>query len=97
MVDLELISGQQWNEVKDTILWLWLLFGCVVLFAGSMLTSRALIPSGLITHSLPDRARNLIPLFYATAALALIGVIVCLVMFIRAADVLYDIYGRVWI
>lgn len=93
----DLISSEQWNQVKDTLLWLWLLFGCVVLFAGSMLGSKALVPSGLITRSIPNRTRLLIPLFYGAAALAFVAAIYCVAMLIRYGDVLVDIYDRVWI
>lgn len=86
-----------WDQIYDAMQWLVLLHLAVVLFAGSMLMARAILPSLIETEDIPARAGRLIPLFYASALVGFVGIIVLASLFLSDAQVVQDIYDRTWV
>lgn len=86
-----------WSQVYDALGWLVLLHLSVVLFAGSMLMARAILPSLIDTEDIPAKAGRLIPLFYASALVGFVGIIILASLFISDAGVVSDIYDRTWV
>lgn len=87
--DWKLIEPLLWN------LWLFVLF--MVGFAGNLMLGHAVIPSLVWTHHIPQRASMLrLPLI----VIAFISFGIALYIFYNFAtnlDVIYRIYGKVWI
>lgn len=91
------LAEADWAQLYDAILWLVLIHGSVVLFAGSILMARALLPSLRDTNDIPAKAGKLIPLFYASAVAGFIGIVFCTIMFFDSASVVTEIYDRTWV
>lgn len=85
-----------WTDLNLAILYLALTHLSVVLFAGSLLFGRAVIPSLLFTRDAPPKARMGIPIAFVGMALGVIGVLVFGYLFFDYAGVVLDIYDRVW-
>lgn len=86
-----------WGEIYTAIQWLVALHLSVVLFAGSILMARAILPSLLETEHIPARASRFIPIFYATALVGFIGIVIFATLFVSAAGVANDIFGPTWV
>lgn len=91
------LDNELWSQIYDAMQWLVLLHLAVVLFAGSILMARAIIPSLIDTEDIPDRAGRLIPLFYASALVGFVGIIIFATLFLSDAGVVTDIYDRTWV
>ncbi len=90
------IIEDMWTRLNLAILFLTLTHLSVVLFAGSLLFGRAVIPSLLFTKDAPPKARMGIPLFLVLGALGIIGVFVFGYLFFDYSGVELEIYDRVW-
>jgi len=96
--DPAIITSEIWSEIGSFLKVLWLLLPAVLGFAGSMLIAHALIPSLAATRDLKDpRILKLRPVFYGTAGLSLVGVILVLSILVPWTGFLADIYERWWI
>lgn len=91
------LAEPEWSQLYDAILWLVLIHGSVVLFVGSILVARAMLPSLTDTNDIPARAAKLIPLFYLSAVAGFISIIFCTIMFFDSASVVTEIYDRTWV
>jgi hypothetical protein len=77
---------------------LWLLPLPVLGLAGSMLVAHGLIPSLAESGDIKDpRILKLRPVFYGTAAISFVLVIVVLVVGISWIELVNGVYGRWWI
>ncbi|MDA1216249.1 MAG: hypothetical protein O2812_05190 [Chloroflexi bacterium] len=77
---------------------LWLLPLPVIGLAGSMLIAHGIIPSLAESGDIKDpRILKLRPVFYGTAAVSLVLVIVVLVVGIPLVELVNGVYGRWWI
>lgn len=85
-----------WTQFNLAILYLVLTHLSVILFAGSLLMGRAVLPSLLFTKDAPQKARMGIPVFYALMILGLIGIFVFGYLFFDYAGVELDFYDRIW-
>ena len=85
-----------WDDVMSSLLYLALLHLSVVLFAGSILVARALIPSLIYTGHASERVGRLRLPVYGLAVIGGLLVITFAVLWIGNLGFLYDIYDRVW-
>lgn len=92
----ELLTQGHWDDINRNLLYLALLHLSVVVFAGSMLLGKAVIPSLVHTGHAPERVGRLQPLVFAIAAVAGLCVIIFAVLWISNLGVLYDVYDRVY-
>jgi hypothetical protein len=95
--DLQPVSASQWATISDAMLWMWLTVALVVIAAGALLVSFAVVPSLAGFAQPPGWARLLRVVSYLAAASALFAAIVCAVLFLLNAGVAYDIYPRTWV
>ena len=79
-MDPKALTSTDWNNIHLFLQWFWIYFPLVVVFAVTMLTAHALIPSAVMTGHLPSSVAKLrIPLTLF-AILVAAGAIVILVL-----------------
>jgi TRAP-type C4-dicarboxylate transport system permease small subunit len=93
----EQMTPEQWEHVTQTLIWLWLFVGCMILGAGSMLMAHIVIPSLVETRDIPAKIASVRPVIYGLAAIAFAGAIFVFVSFVRALDEFQQIYPSTWI
>lgn len=96
-VNPEVVTSEQWNQIRMTLVWLWAFTGAIVVFGGCLLMSQALIPSLASTRDIPERYLSFRPALTGVAIVFLLIAIFALVNFVINLQVLYEIYPRVWI
>ena len=87
-MDPKALTSTDWNNIHLFLQWFWIYFPLVVIFALTMLTAYALIPSAVNTGHLPPSAAKLKLPLTAFALLVAAAAIVILVFGItRTLDV----------
>lgn len=88
MDDPKALTSVDWNNIHLFLQWFWIYFPLVVVFAVTMLTAHALIPSAVATGHLPSTASRLkIPL----TAFALLIAAAAIVMLILGINQTLDV------
>ena len=96
-MDPNFITRQDWADIGEFLLALLFVPGLMIVFAFSMLTAHALIPSLVRSGHLPDDLSKVRPVFYIIAFAALLGVISYLAFVGVNADRSFgDVYSRWW-
>lgn len=90
-------TPEQWAQITSGLIWFWAFVACIVVFAASLLLAHAMIPSLVSTRQLPGRALGARPVFYGLALIFLVAAIFAFANIVIHLDVLYDLYGKVWI
>lgn len=92
----EHINPAQWVQITDTMIWLWIIVAFVILFNGSLLFGRAVLPSLAKTRSDPSGPTQAIPIFVVFGGAALVGVLYAAYAFFDNVEVITDVFDRVW-
>ncbi len=96
-LDPDYITGANWDQLGDTLFFLWGVPLVVIVFAFSLLFARAIIPSLVTSGHLPTKVFQLRLVLYGVAAVA-VGVLVWVVLnFVREIRVIEDFYFKWWI
>jgi TRAP-type C4-dicarboxylate transport system permease small subunit len=93
----EQLTPEQWEHVTQTLIWLWLFVGCMVLGAGSMLFAHIVIPSLVETKDIPAKIASARPVIYGIAALAFAGAIFVFASFVINLQEFREMYPGTWI
>ena len=93
----EQMTPDQWQHVTQTLIWLWLFVGCMVLGAGSMLMAHIVIPSLVETRDIPEKIGSARPVIYGLAVIAFAGAVFVFASFVIALDEFRQIYPGTWI
>lgn len=96
-MDPSYIGANAWSELGTSLRMLWLTVGCVIIFGFSILTAHAIIPSLVNSRHIPQKAMALRKVFYSTGALALAGIVICVIITITSFRVLETVWDRWWI
>ena len=96
-MDPNFIGPQDWSELSLIIRYLSALPFAVIVFAFSLLTAHAIIPSLVGSGHLPVPISRLRPLLYASAAVGAAGAVWAVVNVIAHIDVIESIYEDWWI
>lgn len=96
-INATVTTHTQWAAVNDGLLWFWAFLACVVAFATFLLMAHAMLPSLVSTRQLPQRTLNVRPFVYLLAFIFLVGAFFCFANIVTHLQVLYDIYGKLWI
>lgn len=91
-MDPSYIGANDWAELGTALRMLWLTVGCVIIFAFSILTAHAIIPSLVSSRHIPQKAMALRKAFYSTGALALVGIVICVIITITS----FRVVGTIW-
>lgn len=92
----EHLSPAQWSQITDSLIWLWILVACVILFNGSLLFGRAILSSLAFTRSDPSGPEHAIPIFVVFGGAAIVGILFAAFTFGGHVEVVYDVFERVW-
>ncbi|HET9016925.1 MAG TPA: hypothetical protein VFN57_15090 [Thermomicrobiaceae bacterium] len=96
-MDASVTSALQWTQVTSGLVWFWTFLSCMITFAASLLLAHAAIPSLVSTHQLSRRMLNVRPIFYALAILFLMAAIFSFANIIVHLQVLWNLYGKIWV
>ena len=87
-MDPKALDSNDWNNIHLFLQWFWIYFPLVVVFAVTMLTAHALIPSAVATGHLPQNvARLKWPLTGFALALAVVAIIILVLGINQTLDV----------
>lgn len=92
-MDPNFITRADWSDIGDFLLGLLFIPGLAIVFAFSILTAHAIIPSLVASGHIPEDFQKTRPVFYAIGFAALLGVISYIVFVGITAD---DSFGEVW-
>ena len=96
-MDPNVTGRSDWADLGEFLLGLFFVPGLMIVFALSMLTAHALIPSLVASGHLPEEARKVRPVFYVVAFAALMGVISYIAFVAVNADRSFgQVYSRWW-
>ena len=96
-VDPRGLTALEWQQVSDTLFYLWMFVFFMGAVAANFLVAHALIPTLVWTRHLPQRAHVVRPVFYLVAIAAAAGVAWAAVNAINSSEVLRTLYPKVWI
>lgn len=88
------LTSAEWNNIHLFLQWFWIFFPIAITFAITMLTAHALIPSLVITGHLPESAHRLRVPLTGFAALVFAAGVVIMVLVIKSALDVEQIYDR---
>lgn len=92
--DPKALTSVEWQNIHMFLQWFWIYLPIVVVFAVTMLTAHALIPSLVNTGHIPESMQRLrIPLT-GFAALVFVLAVVILVLGINATLDVREVYNR---
>ncbi len=87
-MDPKALDSTDWNNISLFLQWFWIYFPLVVVFAMSILTAYALIPSAVATGHLPASASKLrFPLIAFALVVAVAAIIVLILGINQTLDV----------
>jgi hypothetical protein len=87
-MDPKALTSTDWNNIHFFLQWFWIYFPLVVVFAITMLTAHALIPSAVATGHLPQSvARLKWPLTGFALIIAVIAIIILILGINQTLDV----------
>jgi hypothetical protein len=93
--DPAFITSQNWADISDLLMTLWLILGSALGFGGSILLAHGMIPSLVITRDLPaDLGRKVRPPLYAAGAAFLALGLFSVSLFVDRLDVITGIYNH---
>ena len=96
-LDPDYITGANWDQLGDTLFFLWGVPLVVVVLAFSLLFARAIIPSLVASGHLPAKVFQLRLALYGVAAVA-VGLLVWVFLnLVREIRVIEDFYFKWWI
>lgn len=97
-MDPDFITRSDWADIGEFLLGLLFIPGLMIVFAFSMLTAHALIPSLVTSGHIPEDFSKLRRVFYIIAFAAMLGVISYFVFVAVNADRSFgDVYSRWWL
>jgi hypothetical protein len=97
-LDPDFITRSDWADIGEFLLGLLFIPGLMIVFAFSMLTAHALIPSLVTSGHIPEDFSKLRRVFYIIAFAAMLGVISYFVFVAVNADRSFgDVYSRWWL
>lgn len=92
-MDPNVVSRSDWADIGEFLLALLFIPGLAIVFAFSMLTAHAIIPSLVASGHIPEEFLKTRVVFYSVAFAALLGVISYLIYLGVSAD---SSFGEVW-
>ena len=92
--DPNALTSAEWTNIHNFLKWFWIYLPIVIIFAITMLTAHALIPSLVITGHLPESTQRLRVPLTAFAALVFDAAVVILVLGINATLDVRQVYNR---
>ena len=96
-LDPDYITGANWDQLGDTLFFLWGVPLVVIVLAFSLLFARAIIPSLVASGHLSTKVYQLRLLLYGVAAVG-VGVLAWVFLnFVREIRVIEDFYFKWWI
>ena len=97
-MDPSFITRSDWADIGEFLLGLLFIPGLMIVFAFSMLTAHALIPSLVTSGHIPEDFSKLRRVFYIIAFAALLGVISYFAFVaVNANRSFGDVYSRWWL
>ena len=97
-MDPSFITRSDWADIGEFLLGLLFIPGLMIVFAFSMLTAHALIPSLVTSGHIPEDFSKLRRVFYIIAFTALLGVISYFAFVaVNANRSFGDVYSRWWL
>ena len=77
MDDPKALTSVDWHNIHLFLQWFWIYFPLVIIFATTMLTAYALIPSAVATGHLPPSASRLrLPLIVFALAVGVVAIVI---------------------
>jgi hypothetical protein len=93
--DPAFITSQNWADISDLLMTLWLILGSALGLGGSMLLAHGMIPSLVNTRDLPaDLGKKVRPPLYAAGVAFLALGLFSVTLFVDRFDVITDIYNH---
>ena len=96
-LDPDYISGANWDQIGDTLFFLWGVPLVVIVLAFSLLFARAVIPSLVASGHLPAKAFQLRLILYGVAAVAAAALALVFLNLIQEVRVIEEFYFKWWI
>jgi len=96
-INATVTNHAQWAAITNGLLWFWAFLACVVAFGTFLLMAHAMVPSLVSTRQLPQRTLAVRPAIYLLALIFLAGAFFCFANIVTHLQVLYDLYGKLWI
>ncbi len=96
-MDPKALDSTDWNNIHLFLQWFWIYFPLVVVFAITMLTAYALIPSAVTTGHLPASASKLRLPLIAFALVVAVGAIIMLILGINQTLDVRNFWNRLLI
>ena len=96
-MDPKALDSTDWNNIHLFLQWFWIYFPLVVVFAITMLTAYALIPSAVTTGHLPASASKLRLPLIAFALVVAAGAIIMLILGINQTLDVRNFWNRLLI
>lgn len=96
-INATVTTHTQWMAVNDGLIWFWAFLACVVAFATFILMAHAMLPSLVSSRQLPQRTLAVRPVVYLLAFVFLAAAMFCFANIVTHLQVLYDLYGKLWI
>lgn len=97
-MDPSFITRSDWADIGEFLLGLLFIPGLMIVFAFSMLTAHALIPSLVTSGHIPEEFSKLRRVFYIISFAALLGVISYFAFVaVNANRSFGDVYSRWWL
>ncbi len=91
------VTPEQWERIRQTLVWFWAFLGFVVAFAANLLVAYAIIPSLVSTRDLPAKVATIRAVLFVLAAIFLIAALFAFVNIVNGVQVLYEIWPHRWI
>jgi hypothetical protein len=91
------VTAEQYEQIRQALIWFWAFLGLVVAFAANLLVAYAIIPSLISTRDLPTRVGAIRPVLFALAAIFLLAALYAFVNIVNGVQVLYEIWPHRWI
>ena len=96
-LDPDYITGANWDQLGDTLFFLWGVPLVVIVFAFSLLFARAIIPSLVASGHLSAKVYQLRLVLYGVAAVAVVALAWVFMNVVTEIRVIEDFYFKWWI
>ena len=78
--DIQALTSENWNDIHYWLTYFWIYVPLVLVFALTMVTAHAIIPSLIMTGQLPESAGKIRVAMTAFAALVFVAAVVMMVL-----------------
>mgnify|MGYP000524757659 FL=1 len=78
--DIQALTSENWNDIHHWLTYFWIYVPLVLVFALTMVTAHAIIPSLIITGQLPESAGKIRVAMTAFAALVFVAAVIMMVL-----------------